>query len=587
MLKLKTITKVLKPLFLFAFLITFSLVASHYSSVISRAEPNCDNPAQGDLNYCIDKIQREIDALAPAHETNKKELTNLRSKISSLSKQISVISNNLDDLADQISINELDLAYAKEVFNEKTSSYYKFLRFYDPITPFIVSKDASKAFKEILFQQRASEEDRQFMDELAGKLFKLKDDKELLEKSRTDLTVAKKSLDSGADFLGAEVEKVESYIASLSAKQQQFIAQKLGSLNLPTTLGAGPLLCVNDRDLKYDPGFRPAFAFFTYGIPHRVGMNQYGAYGRASSQNAEEILRTYFQNFDFSGGYEGRTVIVNGTNEFGQSFNNETMNIEDYLKHLYEMPTSWHPNALQAQAIAARSYALYEMDAKGYLKPSQADQVIKRELNDGNWQAAVAATRGKVMTQGGSPIKAWYASTSGGYTFTSGDVWGGERSWTKRLRDTTGGVSNFSDLQSTAYDKASPCFYASQGWRKSYSNSAWLKAEEVADIVNAILLARADASTKDNLYQPDKPHPYGGEVWDENRVKQELLSRGITPLNNASSVSISGVDWGIGKTTQVTINGVSFSGEEFKDFFNLRAPANIQIVGPLYNVERK
>jgi hypothetical protein len=47
------------------------------------------------------------------------------------------------------------------------------------------------------------------------------------------------------------------------------------------------------------------------------------------------------------------------------------------------------------------------------------------------------------------------------------------------------------------------------------------------------------------------------------------------------------VDWGTGITTNITIEGRSFSGDEFKDWFNLRAPANIQIVGPLFNVEKK
>ena len=563
--------------FFIVFFIIFSLIAGHYSSVISWAEPNCDNPAQGDLDYCIAKIKREIAALAPAHETNKKELANLRSKISSLSKQISAISNNLDDLADQISLNELDLAYAKEVFNEKTSSYYKFLRFYDPITPFIVSKDASKAFKEILFQQRASEGDRQFMDELAGKLIKLKDDKELLEKSRTDLTAAKKSLDSRADFLGAEVEKVESYIASLSAKQQQFIAQKLGSLNLPTSLGAGPLFCTDDRNLN--PGFNPAFAFYTYGIPHRVGMNQYGAYGRAlTGQTHETILQAYFNNFNF----EIRPNINISVTGYG------TMPLETYLLGIYEMPDSWPIEALKAQAIAARSYALaFTGNGASSICTTQKCQVYKGGNKGGNWERAVKETAGKTMISAGQPITAWYASTSGGYTFTNSDVWGGSlRSWTKRMQDTAAFSGSFQELSAQAYDQSSPCFYAAQGWRKSYDSSAWLKAEEVADIANVILLAKAGGDTR-HLYQVDKPNPEGVETWSADRVKQELRNRSVTPVESANSVSVSGVDWGTGKTTQVTINGVSFNGDEFKNFFNLRAPANIQIVGPLYNVERK
>ena len=46
-----------------------------------------------------------------------------------------------------------------------------------------------------------------------------------------------------------------------------------------------------------------------------------------------------------------------------------------------------------------------------------------------------------------------------------------------------------------------------------------------------------------------------------------------------------------GTTTSVTISGggrsETFNGAEFKNFFNVRAPANIQIVGPLFNMEQK
>jgi hypothetical protein len=255
------------------------------------------------------------------------------------------------------------------------------------------------------------------------------------------------------------------------------------------------------------------------------------------------------------------------------------------------------PEALKAQAVAARSYAINETN-NGQISicSSQSCQVYS-DARRGTANDAVDATgknvcgsgKGEVLVSNstGQVIKAWYASTAGGYTFTSADVWGGGTSWTRRLRDTTGGVSNFSDLQSTAYDKDSPCFYAAQGWRKDYAGSAWLKPEEVADIANVIMLARKNPSAKEHLCQIDKPpNPnFGcGEVWSHEKVRQEL---GGSALVTVSSVEITGVDWGTGKTTQVTINGMTFNGDEFKDFFNLRAPANIQIVGPLYNVEKK
>ena len=112
----------------------------------------------------------------------------------------------------------------------------------------------------------------------------------------------------------------------------------------------------------------------------------------------------------------------------------------------------------------------------------------------------------------------------------------------------------------------------------------------MADIVNVITLAKLDISVIEHLYQTDKSNPAGTDTWSAEKVKQEIKNRGGNPFNNISSGSVS-VDFGAGKTTSVSFQGdaggASFDGHEFKDWFNLRAPANIQIVGPLYNVERQ
>ncbi|MFH1281034.1 MAG: SpoIID/LytB domain-containing protein, partial [Candidatus Beckwithbacteria bacterium] len=385
------------------------------------------------------------------------------------------------------------------------------------------------------------------------------------------------------EIAGAKTYQAElsSQIASLSAKQQSIISQRQASLNLPVSLGAGTMMCTDDR--KLDPGFGGALAFYTYGIPHRVGMNQYGAYGRAKAgQDYKEILNAYFDGISFEGGKQDIKIKIQGHGE---------KSLDEYLLGIYEMPESWDMNALKAQAVAARSYALsYTNNGANEICTTQACQVWKSDPKTGQWKQAVEQTKGEVMVNGGQVIKAWYSSTDGGYTFTSGDIWGGDKPWTKRLRDTNGDVGSFSELNEKSYDKDSPCFYAAQGWRGEYANSAWLKPSEVADIVNVLMLAKADSGTGDHLYQTDKPHPYGGEIWNEEKVKSELSSKGITPFNSVSGVSV-GADFGSGKTTSVNVSGdagsKSFSGDEFKSYFNIRAPANIQIVGPLYNVERK
>jgi hypothetical protein len=191
------------------------------------------------------------------------------------------------------------------------------------------------------------------------------------------------------------------------------------------------------------------------------------------------------------------------------------------------------------------------------------------------------------MVQGGQPIKAWFSATHGGYEYTSADIGWSATSWTKRLVDTTtGSVGSFSDLMNNAYDKDSPVFYCDWGGRSDQNKTAWLSSTDLADIVNAVLLAEKDGSTKSHLYQPDKANPEGTDTWSADQVKSNLSQRGGTPIDNVTDVSV-GVDFGTGRTTTVTINGQTINGDDFKNYFNLRAPANIQIVGPLYNIEKR
>lgn len=273
--------------------------------------------------------------------------------------------------------------------------------------------------------------------------------------------------------------------------------------------------------------------------------------------------------------------------------------MDEYVKRVYEVPASWTENdsaALKAQAIAIRSYALaYTNNGQGSICTTQQCQVFKPDPktdNNNAWINAVDSTAGLTMVQGGSPIKAFFSSTHGGYAFNTGDLSGwSTTSYTKRMVDTTtGSNSSFSDLKNNAYDKESPWFYCDWGGRSAYGGTAWLKPEEVADIVNVLLLAKADGEAQKHLVQTDKTNPDGVDTWDAGRVKSELASRGISSYATISNISIS-ADFGVGRTTGVTVSGDgktdTFGGDEFKTFFNLRAPVNIQIVGPLFNVERK
>jgi stage II sporulation protein D len=109
------------------------------------------------------------------------------------------------------------------------------------------------------------------------------------------------------------------------------------------------------------------------------------------------------------------------------------VDLEDYLAGVVprEMPASWGddaPAALQAQAIAARTYALAGV-APGRefdLYDDQRSQVYGgRAAEDQRTTAAVRATAGRVVTYGGRPITAFFFSSSGGRTEDGQNVFPG------------------------------------------------------------------------------------------------------------------------------------------------------------------
>ena len=164
---------------------TFSL---RHSFTPLNAEPDCNNPSRGDIDYCLDKIQKEIDALKPAHDYNKKELSDLRTQVNSLTSRINALSKELTKIEVEIEEREEDLAYAQKIFEEKTRHHYKYLRFYDSFQAFLSSGSASKAFQEIGIRQKVAGEDIKTMGKYANDLTKLKSDKDSLEKNKKSLS---------------------------------------------------------------------------------------------------------------------------------------------------------------------------------------------------------------------------------------------------------------------------------------------------------------------------------------------------------------------------------------------------------------
>ena len=107
------------------------------------------------------------------------------------------------------------------------------------------------------------------------------------------------------------------------------------------------------------------------------------------------------------------------------------LSIEEYLYAVVpsEMPVSYGNEALKVQAVCARSYAFNQLYANKYseygahVDDSVSCQVYNNVAENDASIMAVKDTYGKVLTQEGKVLTAYYYSTSCGHTASVEDVW--------------------------------------------------------------------------------------------------------------------------------------------------------------------
>jgi stage II sporulation protein D len=124
--------------------------------------------------------------------------------------------------------------------------------------------------------------------------------------------------------------------------------------------------------------------------------------------------------------YRG-TIVVNGVSPTSIT-SVSVLPMETYLRAVVpaEMPASWHPNAVAAQAVAARSYANYSRanPTAGSLADVCDDHYCQTyagvQAEHPGSDAAVLATAGQTLTFGGQPVLAQFGASSGGWTAAGG-----------------------------------------------------------------------------------------------------------------------------------------------------------------------
>jgi stage II sporulation protein D len=133
------------------------------------------------------------------------------------------------------------------------------------------------------------------------------------------------------------------------------------------------------------------------------------------------------------------------------------VDVEEYVKGVVpaEVNSTWHPEMLKAQAVAARTYALYQQMLSAMREYDVAatvqDQVYRGKQGvDAGILRAVEETRGLVVTYQDAPIYAAFSSTAAGLTEDAMNVWSKEYPYLK-------GVECPFDLMSPYYQ-----------WRSSF-----------------------------------------------------------------------------------------------------------------------
>ena len=170
---------------------------------------------------------------------------------------------------------------------------------------------------------------------------------------------------------------------------------------------------------------------------------------------------------------------------------------DEYLWGISEVPSSWPAAALEAQAIASRSYAMSKV---GKIQKS-CDCELFSSISDQNfagyakevelrwgqlWKAAVSRTSisettGLTVTRDAAPIRTYFGSSTGGVTETSKNAWGTDVGYTFSVPDPW-----------SLDPKLNPNFHS---WKRDIAQSVLATAFALPDVVSVKILMLNETGT--------------------------------------------------------------------------------------------
>lgn len=598
--------------FLITFLILLFLVKLPvYSQSISDLEKQINEKTEqiAEKQGILGTIEKKIAEIKGSSKSLSEKIALMTAEVNKLQASIDENQEKMDEKVKGIKDEQEQLEKTKEILDVVSGKLYVESR--GSVINFFLS-DWDGLIRGFHVKKNTVSVLRREVEKINGEFSSLAEAKAALDKEREDLDKQKEDLDKSYALLAderaklrAELAKQHSQKISLSAEitdlsknVSQLQSALIAARSAGTVSSGGSAGASAGTSISQAPG--GSFGVFSIGAyTHRNGMSQWGAKARSEAgQTSAQILSAYYPNTKIS---QGTVNVGFGVEPLLTDISVDgygSLSFEDYyLMGIKEMPESWSLEALKAQAIAARTFAVrYTQNGRKNICTSQSCQVFSTPLKTGAWKTAVEQTRGQILTDvSGAPVLTQYAAVHGGWVNNVG--------WDTR---SGGGSDWFND----AWEKISGVSWFYKSWyRAGYSldpqgencgHSPYLSNNEMALLLNGYLI-------KNNIglkNTPDKsrllPSDYGqcpGRL-DYGRIDkspyslaemQSLLSSPVTIVHSVTT-SLSN-----GSTTNVTFNtnrgSISMSGFAFKDIYNQMAPGHMRIQQQssyaYFNVEKR
>lgn len=579
-----------------SFLLVYPAYADEASDLLQQIEQKNQELLQ--KQSTLSAVEAKIKEISGSNNTVSQKIALINEEVAKLDASIASNTEALNTKIKEIEDRQLLISQKKVEMDKLSTDLYIRSR-YRMATFFLSGNDWDILVKEFFLKQNSISTLKKEVEEINGEFSSLEESRALLEAEKTNLEAQKKDMDDSYALLAAEKARLQSELNSQNSTKSS-LTKTIGSLSkeisqlqqyLLTVKSGGTVVNANSvPQSSSDPQSSQlyfinnapsgSFAIFSYGAyTWRHGMSQWGAKARAASgQSYQTILSAY---------YPGTTMVSDtmstirvrschrGDNDSCKVCNNPTeatYQFEDYyMKKIAEMPDDFGPEALKAQAIATRTYALKATNyGANAIDDDECDQVFNESVYKPNWEVAIAATRGVVLASGGTLADTPYAAVHGGYSYDMG--------W-----DTVSGNGGYKDWEAEAWESRAGVSWFYKAWfRKGYSLTGnncghlpWLSNLEMADILNAYLRWTAVQSDP-RLVAVDTT-----SCWSQASNPYSIAQLQSVVPNPVTAVYSAFVTNTNGTTTNISFNTnrgvINIRGDEFKTVFNTRAPGALRI----------